>query len=202
MELIDILEIDDQSQPRWMECPGLPGFAILVRLPDVPGLRALAMQASYEIQVKVKKAAAAAAATDGDIPTAEIDPGAVSVKWIQFGVQDWRGLTGEGLNYFLAGVSGFKLKTAADTPIPFQRDLLDVLIRHSVRFYEFADQAWKQRQQSDMEVRQTDAKNSLSVPDSTPTPNGVPGAHTTTSRSKRRSSATGAKVPSGEPQTS
>jgi len=201
MKLSDILKIvDDPTQPRWVECPGVPGFAILLRLPDVPGLRGLVAQAYNESLEKFKKAAAAA--KPGDILEDEFDPGTVGLKWSHYAVQNWRGLTGKGLNYFLAEVPGLKLKTAAKTEIPFQRDLLDVLLRHSVRFYEFVDQAWKQRQAGDMEVRQADEKNSLSAPDSTPTPNGAPGARKTTSKPKRRSSVTSAKDPSGEPQTS
>lgn len=201
MQLSDILEIiDDPTQPRWMECPEAPGFAILLRLPDVPGLRGLVTQAYHESLERFKKAAAEA--KPGDILEDEFDPGTVGLKWAHYAVKDWRGLTGKVLQYFLAGVPGLKLKTAAKTEIPFQRDLLDVLLRHSVRFYEFVDGAWKRRQEGDSEVQTADEKNSLSAPDSTPTPNGAPGARKTTSKPKRRSSAISAKDPSGEPQTS
>lgn len=212
MQLSDILEIvDDPTQPRWMECPEAPGFAILVRLPDVPGIRGLAMQASYENLERIKKAAAEA--KPGDLLDEEMDPAAVGIKWAHYAIRDWRGLTRERLKFFLEGVQGLKIKAPAAEEggdelapwreeIPFQRELLEVLLRHSVRFYEFVDQAWKQRQAGDLEVRQADEKNSLSAPASTPTPRGVPGARKTSKGLRRRSSATSAKDPSGEPPTS
>jgi hypothetical protein len=160
MELSDILEVtDDLTQPRWVECLELPGFAVKLRLPDVPGMRGIATAAALE-SMKGEEGA----------PPPEFDPGAVSLKLIAYAVQDWRGLTGSGLRYFAAGVPNLQIKAEALVSIPFRRDLLQVLLKWSPRFYEFVDRSWRQLEIQGLKVREEDEKNSESAPATSPTP--------------------------------
>lgn len=202
MELSDILEVtDDLATPRWVECAELPGFAILLRLPDVPGLRGLAMAAAHEAVEKAKEEMAAAGDGGRHI---EVDPGAIGVKWAQYAVLDWRGLTGAGLRWLLAGVPGLKIKVAEETVIPFWAEVFNLLLRRSGRFYEFVDQAWKNMESRILKDQEGDEKNSLSAPDTTltPPPGSVPGASKKRKNSgkSRRAGAAGARP--GIPQTS
>lgn len=160
MNLSDILEVTgDPTRPRWIENPEWPGFAILIRLPDVPGLRGLAQVAVYE----TSRTAAGA-------DPLEVDPGAVGRKWAHYAVQDWRGLTGAVLRQITAGVSGLAVKIETTADIPFQRELLDVLLRRCPRFYDFLDRAWREAEISLQAELEADEKNSGNAPATTPTP--------------------------------
>jgi hypothetical protein len=199
MELSDILETtDDLTRPRWVECPEAPGFAVLLRLPDIPGLRSLAQQAVFE---SVKEAQAAAEKTGA--ASTEIDPGVVGVKWSDYAVVDWRGLTGKVLRYFAQGAAGLKIKAADDTDIALNRQVLELLLRRSARFYNFIDTAWKDLEAKSLEAQESSEKNSGSAPDTTltPPPGSVPGASRKKKNSGSRRPATPVSGRSGPPKT-
>jgi hypothetical protein len=163
MELSDILEVtDDLTTPRWVECPEVPGFAILLRLPDVPGLRGIASAAGREALTQ--------AAETGGEPELDIDFGAISLKLSDYAVRDWRGLTGAGLRHWTEKVKNLNIKTAPETVIPFDRQILHILLKWSPTFYEFVDQAWQDITNQGLQNRENDEKNSLSAPATTPTP--------------------------------
>lgn len=158
MELSEILEVtDDLTRPRWVEHPEVPGFAIYLRLPDVPGLRGLALQAMREAWKAVAD-------------QAEIDPGAVGLRLTDYSVQDWRGLTGAGLRYFAQGAQNLNIKARDDVEIPFNRQVLEILLKWSPRFYEFVDSSWRNQEDMGLKAREADEKNSLNAPAITPTP--------------------------------
>jgi hypothetical protein len=165
MELSDILEVtDDLTKPRWVECPEVTGFAILLRLPDVPGLRAIVHSAVMESY----KSAAKEDPAGGE--THRLDPGAVGLELSDYAVEDWRGLTGEGLRHFAQGARNLTIKASPEAEIPFDRQVMKVLLKWSPRFYEFVDQAWKNLENQGLKVRQDDEKNSLDAPPTTPIP--------------------------------
>jgi hypothetical protein len=160
MELSDILEVtDDLTQPRWVECPEVPGFAIFLRLPDVPGLRGLALQAVSTARDR--------AGAEG---LAEFDPGAVGLRLTDYSVQDWRGLTGKGLRYFSEGSRNLNIKAPDDVEISFNRQVLEILLKWSSRFYEFVDRSWRNQEIQGLQAREDDEKNSLNAPGTTLTP--------------------------------
>lgn len=166
MDLSDILEVtDDLTRPRWAECPEVPGFALLLRLPDVPGLRSLAISASL---ASLRKAADQEP-KDGT-RLEDVDPGAVGMRLSDYAVQDWRGLTGAGLRYFCEGARNLNIKAAPNVEISFDRQVLEILLKWSPRFFEFVDQAWRNLEAQGLHVREDDEKNSLNAPATTPTP--------------------------------
>lgn len=180
MDLSSILEVtDDLTQPRWVECPEVEGFAILLRLPDVPGLRAIVHAAVME---SYKSAAKADPAGEG-IP--RIDPGAVGMELSDYAVEDWRGLTGAGLRHFAEGARNLNIKAPPEVEIPFDRQVMKILLKWSPRFYEFVDQAWKNMENQGLTAREADEKNSSDAPATTPIPpqDSADGA----SKKKRRS---------------
>ena len=173
MELSDILEVtDDLTTPRWVECPEAPGFAVLLRLPDVPGLRGLVHGAVME---SIKRAA------DADPAGKEPGPdrsrgGGPEVIRLRSG-----GLAGPHRGrpaLLLPGGQQPQNQDRAEVEIPFNRELLEVLLKWSSRFYEFVDKAWRDLESQGLKAREGDEKNSLSAPATTPTPqpDNVPGA--------------------------
>ena len=181
MELSDILEVtSDPTKPRWAECPEVPGFAIRVRLPDVPGLRAIVHSTVLE---KIKEAAAADPQATGE--KIQIDPGAVGLGLSEYAVQDWRGLIGAGLRYFAQGARNLDIKADPETEIPFHDQVLKTLLKWSPRFYEFVDQAWKDLENQAQASQEIDEKNSGDAPPTTPTP--VPDSAGGASKKRKRS---------------
>lgn len=176
-ELSDLVEIaGDPTQPRWVECKEVPGFAVLMRVPDVPGLRGLAQQAVFGAAKKMREQIAAGAIAPG---AAEIDPGIINVNWLLYAIQDWRGLTRKALEHFFAETA-VKLKEAKGevdgNEIPFQADLCELLLRRSVRFFSFADQSWENLQSEALEALEEEDENLMNAPGSTLTPSDAPGA--------------------------
>jgi hypothetical protein len=166
MELSDILEVtDDLTQARWVECPAVPGFAIFLRLPDVPGLRAIV----HSTMMESFKAAAEKTGPDGK-PAGTIDPGAVGLELSDYAVEDWRGLTGAGLRYFAQGAKNLHIKAAPEVEVPFNRQVMKTLLKWSPRFYEFVDQVWKDLENQGLMAREADEKNSSDAPATTPIP--------------------------------
>jgi hypothetical protein len=200
MELSEILEVtDDLTQPRWVECPEVPGFAVLMRLPDVPGLRGLALQAVTESRLKMAETAGPEADS-----AAGYDPGAVGLRLSDYVVQDWRGLTGAGLRYFAVGTRNLVIKAPDDVVIPFSRPALEVLLKWSPRFFEFINNSWQRLESRSLAAQEDDEKNSLGAPAITPTPppDTVAGAPKKRKDSARSRRVTGVGGPSGGPATS
>jgi hypothetical protein len=199
MELSEILEVtDDLTRPRWVECREVPGFALLMRLPDVPGLRTLALQPVREALEQAKKAAESGAEVQ-----LEVDPGAIGLKLSEYAILDWRGLTGQGLRRLAAGAENLKIKAPAEVEIPFNRQVLEALLKWSPRFYEFVDRAWKEMEGLGLQGREADEKNLSSAPDTTltPPPGSVPGAGAKKKGSGLSRPAKPAGGPSGIPET-
>jgi len=195
MELSDILEVtDDLTKPRWVEysaAPGGPGisealqgFALLMRLPDVPGLKGLVLQASAANLPQLEGLADAEAVKKLEDFALE-SAGAVGLKLSHYAVLDWRGLTGAGLRHFARGAA-VKVKAADETEIPFNRPLLQILLRWCRPFYDFVDRSWREMERGALEGQETEGKNSLDAPVITPTPPPVSAAGAS---KKRRSSA-------------
>ena len=169
MELGDILEVtDDLTQPRWVEynaAPGVPGvpealqgFALLMRLPDVPGLKGLVLQASAVNLPQLEGLADAEAVKKMEDFALE-SAGAVGLKLSHYAVLDWRGLTGAGLRYFARG-SRLKIKAADDQMVPFSRQVLEALLRWCRPFYDFVDRSWRELERGALEGQENERKNS------------------------------------------
>ena len=179
MELSDILEVtDDLTRPRWVACAEVPGFAILLRLPDVPGLRAIVHSTVME---GFKRHAEAG---PGGHEAARLDPGAVGLELSDYAVEDWRGLTGAGLRHFAQGARNLNIKADPEVEIAFDRQVLKALLKWSPRFYEFIDRAWKDLENQGMASREADEKNSSDAPPTTPIP--LPDSAGGASKSRKR----------------
>lgn len=202
MELSEILRVVDE-QPAWVEwspgslepeaAPDQPrGFAILLRMPDVPDIQGLAQAVILESVEQARK----------DGAELQMKPGAVGLRLASYVVQDWRGFTGQGLRYFAQDVHTLEIFAPTEMEIPFNRQVLEILLTKSPRFFNFVDRAWREKERQSLTAREDAEKNSLNAPDSTLIPSGAPGALPTKSSSRRRSSVTNAAGPSGAPPTS
>ncbi len=198
MSLNGILKVIEE-QPQWVdwtpgvmenkEAPDQPrGFAILLRPPDASDIQGLASAAIHEGVRKIMN-------EEGG--EGRLKPGTVGVTLLNYLVADWRGFTGRGLRYFAQGSAALQVEAPEEIDIPFNRELLEVLLQKSFRFYDFVDRAWREQEQKTLAAREEDAKNLSSAPDSTPIPSGAPGAPKTTKGSKRRSSVTDVSGPTG-----
>jgi len=140
--------IDDIYLPRWEECPEVPGFAVLLRLPDA--------SRGFVLAVKALKESGEEA---GDVPPE------ISLYLVKYAVADWRGLTVGGLRRLTA------LPVAGDDSqeIPFNQENLESLLRISQRFFLWALQTISARLTA--AKREAAAIENLSdTPNTTPIP--------------------------------
>lgn len=107
--------IEDYTMPKWEDYPDVPGFRVLVRLPDVPKGVALAMRAYRESEGQ-----------DGDQALPE------TARYLaSYAAADWQGLTVAGLKL----LTGLKVAGEDTQIIPYNPDNLESLLRLSAPFF-------------------------------------------------------------------
>jgi len=140
--------IEDIYLPQWVDCPGVPGFAVFLRLPDAARGFVLASRALREAE----------AAEDGPPPE-------MALYLVRYAVADWRGLTVAGLRQ----LSQLPVAGAADQEIPYNADNLASLLKISGEFFVWVLQWINQR--GNAVKREAEITENLSAtPNTTPIP--------------------------------
>jgi len=136
---MDISElIEDYTLPKWEDYPGIEGFKVLIRLPDVPKSFSLAARAWREEQKEI-----------GEVDSENISD--IGPHMARYAVTDWRGLTVAGLRQL---ASDRKIGGADNQEIPFSAENLKRLLSISGGFFLWVLSIVRDRQKAAQEEAQ------------------------------------------------
>lgn len=151
MKISDLIE--DYTLPKWEDYPEVPGFRVLIRLPDAPKMFSLAMRALREEQREGGQ-------VEGEMPVY------IGPEMVRYAVSDWQGLTVAGLKIL---VPGRKIKGRDEQDIPYSAENLVSLLRMSGAFYLWALSKLQEREAAARQEAE-EIENLSDTPSTTPTP--------------------------------
>jgi hypothetical protein len=153
-DLSSILE--DYTEAKWEDYPGIPGFAVLLQVPDAPKSMGLMAKAGFEEETPP------AAGGQKKAPELRVDD--YNREVVRFAVAGWRGLTVAALRQ----LTGVAVKGRKDQEVAFNPGNRDLVLKLSPAFYAWGLTQINARSRG-VRQEEEEAKNSSATPDTTPT---------------------------------
>lgn len=150
MDILKIADfVEDPTAPQWEDYPGLQGFRVLIRLPDIPADARLMAQA-----IKI------------DMDKSEPQPKIKDVEWaayhhnlLRYVVTDWQGLTVGGLKLMFPGQRLMLDGAKWEQEIGYSPENRDFLLEKSAPFVRWLNDVLQRRQQDATRQEEEDEKN-------------------------------------------
>lgn len=166
-EILKIADlVADPCAPRWVEYPGLPGFEVHLRQPDIPAATRLVSQSATPMSTsappppgKGKKALRKT--------TLEVDWINYHYALLRYAPDDWRGLKVKHLSQ----LTGLPVKTTGADPeadLAFCVENLDFLIRHAVEFSKWLSEVLNNWNEEIVTQEEKDKENLSLMPHTAP----------------------------------
>jgi hypothetical protein len=176
-EILKISElVEDLAAPRWVEYPQIPGFKLLLRLPDVPESARIMGRAML-------KGVQAGNPAPLMIPRGEEDEEAVAaralaaVDWVEhqfqltlYAVAGWQGLKVEHLALLLPGRKVTAEGVDPEAELTFCPENLEFLVRQAVHFSNWLSKYVRDWDRQVTRQEEQDNENLPPTPDISPTP--------------------------------
>jgi len=160
--------VNEPGAPRWVGYPGLPGFELLLRLPDIPAVTRLVSRCSV-VDTLPEPAPKKKPQKKGQT--------ALRVNWLdyhdqlcRYAVENWRGFRAQDLALLLPGLT-IKLEGGdPEAPLAFCPENLDFLLRHSGPFAKWLSDYLRQWEGQDEEQEEQENQNLSPTPTGSSTP--------------------------------
>ncbi len=142
MKIADLIK--DPTEAQWEKVPEIPGFEVLVRLPDILQDTRLIMRALPEDQVKLQKESWAD----------------YHHSVLKYAVADWRGLTIAGLAKLFPDYElNIEGQDIENSEMAYDEDNLTYLLTKSGVFLRWLNEVVRRRQQKAEHKEEADRKN-------------------------------------------